>query len=379
MPAGRRFVLALVLLYDVIRPGAARAQEFFRASPVVGIAQVYDSNLFSSPSDRHGDFITRVTPGLEFEYRSKRWTLSDHYTLDIERFDRHSELNGTDARQHAVTSVEYRPTRRLALAAGAELSKTHMPGELNAATGLTFTRAAARRITAYSAIRRQLDRVTVGTVEYRITEDRLVGGVDSRTHAATVRAERRISSRDALSVGYHADQSVFGFDEAAASAATSHAVSIGWTRAIARQARLSIDAGPRITNGSPASDVSTSVQYRISSIDLSLAYTRTQTTIIGLTEMARTRSVTASAAWSLRRLLEVRVSPAYFRSAHTMLHADVYRLAGDIVCHIANGLSLAVAVDMNVQHGNLYANLADDTIPRRTVMARLVATPAARH
>jgi hypothetical protein len=371
----RCVVLALAVL---LVPKAAPAQGFFRATPAFAVAQVYDSNLYSSSFDRQADFITRVTPGIAFEYRSRRWTVSDGLTADLEHFAGHPELKGANARQHAVMSVDYRPTRRLLLAAGTEFSNTHTPSELNAATGLTFTRAQARRIAANSAIRWQLNRIATGALEYRVTEDRIVGGLASRTHAGILRAERHISSRDALSVRYHADQSVFGFDEAAVSRATSQALIVGWSRAIARQGRLSIDAGPRITNGLAASEMSGSVQYRLGSVDLSLAYSHTQTTIMGLPEMARTRSVTASTAWTFGRLFDVRVSPAYFRSAHTTLRADVYRLAGDIACRIADGLSMAVALERNVQHGDLYTGLSRPTIPRQTLMTRLVITPNSR-
>jgi hypothetical protein len=65
--------LALALGADDV----ARAQGTFRVSPLLGIAQVYDSNLFftSVPAERQADFITRVSPGIDSEYRTPLLTL----------------------------------------------------------------------------------------------------------------------------------------------------------------------------------------------------------------------------------------------------------------------------------------------------------------
>ena len=43
-----------------------------RVSPLFSATQVYDSNLFSASVAPQGDFITRLSPGIEGEYRSPR-------------------------------------------------------------------------------------------------------------------------------------------------------------------------------------------------------------------------------------------------------------------------------------------------------------------
>jgi hypothetical protein len=113
--------------------------------------------LFFTSVDRQADFITRVTPGVLSEYRSLRLALRGRYALDVERFAAHPELSGMDARQQAAIAVSYRPTPRVAVAADAEYSTTHTPSELNAETGLIWSRAEAERVTAHSSITRHLD------------------------------------------------------------------------------------------------------------------------------------------------------------------------------------------------------------------------------
>jgi len=373
MAASRDITFALVLIQSVIVPGVARAQGVFQVSPLFGTAQEYDSNLFSTAFDRQADFITRVSPGVDSAYRSPVLTMLGHYTLDVERFANHSELTTTKARQRAAVELTYRPRQRLALAADAELLKTQTPGELNVETNLTLARASAQRVAAHTSITRRLDMVTSGTIDYKFSETRVAGGLDIRSHAATIGVDHHRSSRDAVSVNYRLHQ--FSFETVAT---TSHALGVGWIHGITQRASLSVDGGPRVTNGSLASDVSASVHYQFKPGDVSLAYARTQTTVIGLEGVADTQSLALTAAWKPRPSLQMRLSPAVYRSAHAPLQADVYQLTINVERRIASELSLDIMVNTNLQHGSFYTALANATIPRQNVMIRLVAAPATR-
>jgi hypothetical protein len=382
MAAGRYIALALVFMQNAIAPRVAHAQGTFQVTPLFGINQSYDSNLFFTSSGRQADFITRVSPGVQSEYRSPLFTLLGRYVLDGERFVDHPELTTMAARQRADVDVSYRPTRRLAIAADAELLKTQMPSELNSITNLALTRASAQQVSAHSSITRQLDMVTSGTIDYRFTQDHIAGGFQMRSHAARLGADRHPSLRDTVSVNYRFQE--FSFEtfsttsDALSSRTTSHALGMGWARAISRRASFAIDGGARVTNGSPASDVSASVRYQLKSSDWSLVYARTQTTVIGLAAIADTQSLAATAAWHARPSLQMRVAPAVYRSAQSARRADVYQLAFDVERQIVNGLSLDVAVNAYLQRGNLYVAFPDERIPRQTVTIKLVAAPAAK-
>jgi hypothetical protein len=297
--------------------------------------------------------------------------LLGRYTLDAERFDNHPELTTADARQRAAMQLTYQPTPRLALTADGDFLKTQTPSELNALTGLALTRASARRVAAHSSITRRLDRLTAATIDYRFSNDHIADGPEIRSHAATIGADRHRSQRDAVRINYRIHQFLFG-----TSSTMSHALDLGWTRAITPRASVAIDGGPRVTGGSLAPDLSASIAYQFSAGNVSLAYARTQTTVIGLAGIADAQSLNVTAAWRPWPSLQLRLSPAVVRSANPAQHADVYQLTANVERRIAKGLSLDVVLNAYLQHGNLYTAQANETIPRQNVMIRLVAAPA---
>src|SRR5256885_16969220 len=106
--------------------------------------------------------------------------------------------------------------------------------------------------------------------------------------------------------------------------------------------------------------------------------TQFEPSVRGLRGSADAHSLTASATWNLPQSLQLRVAPASYRSAQAGRRADVYQLAVGLSRPIARGLSLDVAFDTYMQHGNLYTDLAGETIPRHDVMIRLAAAPGNR-
>jgi hypothetical protein len=363
----------------------ARAQGVLRVSPLFGIAQVYDTNLFSrsTPSDRQADLITRVSPGLDSEYRTPLLTLIGRYTLDAERFADHSELTTMNARQQASIGFTYRVRPRLALAADAELATTQTPGELNMDTALTLARASARRIAASSSVTRQFSAMTAATLDYAFAEYTIAGAPATRSHAATIGTEHHPSLRDTVGVDYELRHFLFDASSTTAAtgatAATSQALILGWNRAMTPRTTLAIAGGPRITNGAPAADLAASVHYQLTPADdLSLAYNRTQTTVIGLSGTTDTQSFTATASWSPVASLQVRVAPGFFRNVQARQPVDVFHLAVGVVRPIARRVSLDVGFGAYMQHGGFHAPPADARISRHDVIVRLVTTPPSR-
>ena len=366
-----RLVVMLMLLHDVMAPRPARAQSLFEVRPLMATAQLYDSNLFFTSTDPQADFIMRISPGVLSEYRTPRLALSGRYTLDVERFAEHPELSGIAARQQGAILLASHATPRVALAADAEYSTTHAPSELNAETGLILSRAKAERVATHAAITRHLDPATTATMDYQFTQYQVQGGSAILAHVATIGGAHRVSSRDTVSVDYRLHQYAVG-----TSSPTSHELRVGWTRAITERSEVSIDGGPRVTNGRPASELSASVRYRLRPGDLSLAYVRTQTTAIGLTGIADLQKISATAAWNPRRTLRMQISPAVYRTTQGELQASVYRLSVDLARQITNVLSIHAVVNADLQHGTWSPALATGTIPHQDVMIRLVVEPA---
>lgn len=351
-----------------------RAQELLRVSPLFGTTQVYDSNLFSAPVAPQGDFITRVSPGIEGEYRSAVVNVLGRYVLDLERFAGHPDLTTAEGRQQASIDLRYSRWRRFAVAVDAAFTRTQTPGELSAGTGLTLARATAERVEVHPAIVRQLDPVTEGTIDYTWTEERLVGGIATRAHRAAVRVDRHVSRRDVVGVNYGVRMFLFETDDPL----TSHAFSIGWSRQITRQANIELRGGPVLTDGTPATEVLASIGYRPRPVALSISYARTQTTVVGLAGTLDTQSVTASAAYSPRPQLRIRIVPGVFRTTRDGRQADAGRLAFEAERTITDRLSLRAMYEATFQRGHLTAAPSADSIARHLVQLSVVAAPAAR-
>jgi hypothetical protein len=368
---GQALILGLAI--NAIGPDGARAQSIFRLSPSLSITEVHDSNLFFAPADRQTDFITRLTPEVEAEYRLPLWTLTGGYAFDAERFAEHRELSRVDARQHAIAGIEYRPSERMLIELGAELSRTQRPGELSPETGLVFGRASAQRSAASVSITRRLTPTRTGTIGYEYSEDRLSGGIAIRAHAATLSTDRRLSLRDTLTSGYRFGEFYFG-----GPSATSHALSLGWTRAITQHISLSVDGGPNVTQETPGFDTAVTLRGRFKSSEVSMAYARTQTTVFAVAGIVQAQSLGAMTIFRPSRRLQIQLAPAVYRSERGPLQADVYRVLVGAVRELSANFAVEASVDASQQRGGLYQGLASQTIRRHEAIVRLIARPRPR-
>ncbi|MFZ3137800.1 MAG: TIGR03016 family PEP-CTERM system-associated outer membrane protein [Thermodesulfovibrionales bacterium] len=54
----------------------------FSFKPSIAVRQAYDDNIHLTKEDRESDFITRVLPSFNMQYKSESWDLSSDYTLN---------------------------------------------------------------------------------------------------------------------------------------------------------------------------------------------------------------------------------------------------------------------------------------------------------
>jgi hypothetical protein len=357
-----------------ITPGAAQAQNRAQVIPSFGMTQQYDSNVLSTAADPEADFITRASLGIEVRYRAPLWTMSTRYLNDIERFADHPELSSLDARQRTEVALVWRPSPRTAWTGGVEFWKTETPGELNEASGLVLSRASAQRVSGHSLISRRFSQVTTGVIDYTATEDRIAGGAGATTHDAAAGIEHHWSSRGVVRIDYRFRQYIFTpTGTAPVFGAASHAMTLGWSRAMTARLRVAIDAGPRETNGSAAAEILASLHYQRAPGELSLVYTRTQATVIGLAGAADIQSFSTTMAWPIGSAIRMRLGPALFHSTSADARADAYTLALDVTRPIARDVSIDVSANASLQHGSLGTAMANSTIGRQVVLIRIVA------
>jgi hypothetical protein len=373
-------MLVLLLLFSVmIVPGSARGQAGFQLTPSVSMTEAYDSNVFSAASNQVADFVTHVTPAIDSQYESPLVTFAGHYALDAERFTDHPDLNTADGRQNATVDVHYRPTRRFVLATDAGFTRTYDPGELNAESGLQLTRALAQRVSVHSSLTHQLDRTIMATIEYSFTEDRLrgfAGRGNFHAHVASMGVERSLSARDVTAVHYAIQRFEFG----PGTFTTSQALIVGWKRQLTHETSLTLSGGPRLTDGRTAPEISAAIHTRTHRVDLSLGYARTQTTVVGLAGSANVQGVTAAAQAHPWRLLQIRMEPGVFQTAHMGLQTRVYRVAFKASCLITKTFSIVTTYDVNLQHGNVYPTIGFDGTSRHIVSVSVMrARSSSRH
>jgi hypothetical protein len=366
--------LGFVFMCEAIASHPVDAQQLFRWNPSIGVTEVYDSNLFFTQSDRQGDSIWRVSPAIEPEYRSTPWTWLGRFGADAERFADHAELNTVQARAHASSDLRYHPTPRLTLGAATDFSTTQMPGEFNVETALTVARASARRLAVHPSATYAFGAVTEGKLDYSYTDDRLAGSPRLRAQVATLGLERHVSPRDTASLSYGVRQFLFGADDVT----TSHVLSVGWTHSMTPLAALTLNGGPRVSDGVPAPELSASLRYHVRPGDLVLTYSRGQTTLVGLPGTVDTHGLAATAIYRPRRTVHIRIAPGMYRSVRSGITAQVYRAAVGVACPIGRGLLFDAAYDMNFQRGDIYASRAGNRIARHVVQIRVVASPTAR-
>jgi hypothetical protein len=359
----------LVVLVLSAAPAVSLAQNGPAVRPSVSVIELFDSNVFSTPSARQQDVVTRLTSGLESEHRSAVLTLAGSYSFDAERFSTHETLSSVNARQHGALTASYQPSPRLTLGTDVQMWTTHTPAELSAQTGLTFGRASARRESAEGRIVRQLTPVATGRVTVGVTHDRL-GGLDAETSTVSVAGERALSVRDKIRSSYGFAHYLFG----TSAAVTAHTATAGISHMVTRRLSLSVDAGPRAIGSEVTPEVAASISYLGRAASFSTAYTHTRTTIIGQTGTAETRSLTATAAWTMGRSLHLRVEPGFFQNELAGRRLDALGLSTGVERPLGRGLSIELSLAGQVQQGALAGGIPTP-ISRYCTQVRLVAVP----
>jgi hypothetical protein len=171
-----------------------------------------------------------------------------------------------------------------------------------------------------------------------------------------------------VSAAYRLQQFAFGI-----SAVSSHALSLGWTRALTPRTAVSIHGGPNLTGGSATLDLAVTFRDRVSDRERSVTYARGQSAVVGLAGVVNTQSMSAVLPWGSRRSPAIILAPAFYRNEHAGRRADVLRLSFSAVRAMTRSLSLDATVAASAQRGNLYTGLARQMMSRHELLVRLIA------
>lgn len=346
-PRGRLSAPCLMLLAGLLFPTAAFAQAGVYVTPSFSISEVYNDNILLTHHDRKQDFITRLSPGLLAGYESAPLMLLGGYSFDGELFADHTSLNTAMARQTATLETRYLPMRLLTLGVKGEYTETQTPRELNILTGIAGGRVRAQRFLLDPSVAYRFNPLTTGSVGYTFTKDEVRGGVTTDTHAGRVGLDRRITPRDSASLDYRFSQ--FSFDEGGTTKVYS--IMPGWTHDMTPLTSFTIKAGPRFSKGSVDPDVSASIRHRFQEGEVSLAYARSQTTVVGRAGTVTSDSVSLPLRYKFLPVFEVSATPSFSRSTSSTTEAKVYGMKLDGTYEMTKWLSLVASYEYRLQKG----------------------------
>lgn len=345
---------SLLGMAALLLPTHAIGQSRFEFNPSLGVAQLYDDNLFSVADAMQRDRILRVSPRLSTGWRAANWHVLARYALDAERFHHHPELDSARARQEAVIDVSYVPTARVRLRAVASYGDTKTPGELNLITGLELGRAPASRVYTNQSVSVDLGVVTNATLDHVFTHDRVLDLLsDAQTSSLTL--ERRFGPSDRARLAYGWGRFAFGSE-----VTISHLMTLGWNREVTPRAHFEIKAGPRLSGERLGAEISAGLRHAFLRGEVALEYLQTQTVVVGQKGPVTAEGIGATFSRQLLRALRVRGGPSVFRSRNEEFAATVYRLHVDAIWRLSNRLALVGSHMFSLQTGGTLGARRED-------------------
>jgi opacity protein-like surface antigen len=282
------------------------AQAGWYVTPSFSLTEEYDDNLFSAQSGTtKGDFITRYTPGVRAGYQSAPLTVLGSYSIDGEIFAKNTDHNNQLARHLAGLHVEYSPRPPVQLGLNATYTITQTPSELNQDTGIDVQRGnTGRRYAISPSAYYQFDSLTSGSANYSYTHSE-ASGVSTAAHRASLDLSRALSAKDSASAGYG-----LSYFDVSGVTSTSHFVTLGYTRSLTEHTVMSLKAGPRFTEGTINYQASANLSHEFKLAKTALAYSRSETTLIGRGGTVNVDAVTGTVSFEPLRNLVVNVAPS---------------------------------------------------------------------
>lgn len=305
----------------------------FYVTPSLSVSETYDDNIFLTSAQQQDDFISRFTPGLKAGYQSEPFTLLGSYSFRSAIYADHPSLDTPTESQLGSLELKYRPTEVLTLGFDGAYSRTSIASELNqpnpalpfipvqATAGILTTRVATTFYSLMPSIGYRFDPLTRGSASY----DYVVyegGGIATTAEDVVLGLDRDITLRDTglLKAYYrHFETETSGpFASSTGSGSQdSYAVTLGWKHRFTEQLDATVEAGPRISEGTGiagetvGAEANAAVNWRFQLGTASLGYSRTELTAAGVGGVLRAESVYASVAVEPIRFLHLSLTPRW--------------------------------------------------------------------
>ncbi len=267
--------LAWCIVAALMLPLESRADHRFLIDPSLQVNEVNDDNLNYSIDKPLRDRVNRITPALDLRFDSPRLRVFGTYSLDSERYANNSALNDDRARQRAGVDIKYDAAPRLMLSMQSTYIDTNTQADLNVDTGLAALRAHGRSLSVGSSARLRVSPRFTATVSSTTLTTNVVNGTGMRSQVRALILGERVTPRDLFNIHY--ENNNLSFSGATSQRIHTQFFLARWIHQIGMHDSVTVQAGPRLTDGSPSVDVAAilSHTWRLSSITLS--YVRNQT------------------------------------------------------------------------------------------------------
>ncbi len=219
----------------------AHAQTRATVVPSVSMGVVYDDNVSARARGDAGQML-QVRPSLEADYESPTVTLISLWSFDMQRSN-HSSLNALDARRHAMFDAKIRSSSLTTWGLAGRYDRADTPGDIDFESGILTDRQNAQRWQFTPSVIHRVAERTNFTALYDFTTENLVSEERNNLHVGRTGVSRQLSPRSSLSGEYIGR--LFADDVAEHH---SHAMVMGWTRALRQFTSLTVQAGPRWTS-----------------------------------------------------------------------------------------------------------------------------------
>ena len=371
-------IALFILLAAVFAAADAGAQARMELVPSVSFSTTYDDNIFTTQQGS-GDAMMLVTPAFEAFYESPTTTFRGLFNFDMQRAVGYSTLNSLDAKRHAMinTGFQINPQFRLSLIGRYDVSDR--PGDLMFDTGVLLGRQRARRYQLTPAISYRIRSRTIVTAQYDATKEMLGADMQGDMFIARFGVSRMQTTRDVWSINYLGRTFASGADMFnPAATERSHAVLLGYNRAVGVGTNFSVQGGPRSSsygNNKPELLANFSKQLRAGRFGLD--YWQGETIIMGIRGPVDIQSFSLKSSWPIRRNIEVGGHAGVFQS-QTLFQGHARVFHPEMVVSYSPGSSYVVAGSYGVdfQKGDVRSEfLSDKEIVRHVLKVSVTFAP----
>ena len=348
MSRQNRLAAAWLAALPLVLGAAPAAAQTGWWSPSLSLGAVYDDNTTAS-SDPADDVILRVTPAVEGGWFGPRGSFTALHTFDLERYKEHTSFNDAQVRRRTAFDGDYRLSERLDFSASASTAATDAPGDLIPELGLELGRVDAERHTADAQLGYRLSERATATMAAGWTRDDVEVGTRVTTLLGAIGGTYVASARHTWTADYVNRRYEFG----AQSPIDAHIGLLGWVTALSERATLTVKAGPRYTDGETSPEVFVGTSWEMPTSNMSLNYSRTQSTVIGQSGLADSQTLWLTYRNQLNTAWSVLVTPGWSRLERGGREAEVVRALIEVGYLMNRNLSFRGSYQFSRQDGRL--------------------------